>query len=107
MYSSRRPIAGLKMGSQASKISRDTVLAFGEIPTIVPANALYTSLQTNLLDGASSSLADLFDLKIYQVTVQPLARFLLGWTCTPLFTRRQFNDTRPDRGANEVRIESG
>ncbi len=74
MYNGRRPIrtpediAGLKMGSQASKISRDTILAFGGIPTVVPANALYTSLQTTLLDGASSSLADLLDLKIYQVT---------------------------------------
>jgi TRAP-type transport system periplasmic protein len=74
MYNGKRPIrtpediAGLKMGSQASKISRDTILAFGGIPTVVPANALYTSLQTTLLDGASSSLADMLDLKIYQVT---------------------------------------
>lgn len=74
MYNGRRPIrtppdiAGLKMGSQATKIARNTILAFGGIPTVIPINALYTSLQTNLIDGASSSLPDMSDLKLYQVT---------------------------------------
>jgi TRAP-type C4-dicarboxylate transport system substrate-binding protein len=68
MYSGWRPIrtpsdiAGLKMGSQATKIARYTVLAFGGIPTVIAINALYTSLQTNLIDGASSSLPDMIDL---------------------------------------------
>ena len=45
MYSGRRPIrtpsdiAGLKMGSQATKIARNTVLAFGGIPTVIAINA--------------------------------------------------------------------
>jgi TRAP-type transport system periplasmic protein len=74
MYNGRRPIrapadiAGLKMGSQATRIARNTILAFGGIPTVIGINALYTSLQTNLIDGASSSLADMIDIKLYQVT---------------------------------------
>src|ERR1700722_1473279 len=42
MYNGRRSIrtpsdiAGLKMGSQATKIARNTILAFGGIPTVVP-----------------------------------------------------------------------
>jgi tripartite ATP-independent transporter DctP family solute receptor len=74
MYNGRRPIrtpsdiTGLKMGSQATRIARDTILAFGGIPTVIAINALYTSLQTNLIDGASSSLTDMIDLKLYQVT---------------------------------------
>jgi tripartite ATP-independent transporter DctP family solute receptor len=74
MYNGRRPIrtpsdiAGLKMGSQATRIARNTILAFGGIPTVVGINALYTSLQTNLIDGASSSLPDILDIKLYQVT---------------------------------------
>jgi tripartite ATP-independent transporter DctP family solute receptor len=74
MYNGRRPIrtpadiAGLKMGSQATKIARNTILAFGGIPTVIGINALYTSLQTNLIDGASSSLPDMIDIKLYQVT---------------------------------------
>jgi TRAP-type transport system periplasmic protein len=74
MYNGRRPIrtpadiAGLKMGSQATRIARNTILAFGGIPTVVGINALYTSLQTSLIDGASSSLVDMIDIKLYQVT---------------------------------------
>jgi tripartite ATP-independent transporter DctP family solute receptor len=74
MYNGKRPIrtpediAGLKMGSQASKIARNTILAFGGTPTVIGITALYTSLQTNLVDGATSSPADMLDLKIYQVT---------------------------------------
>jgi TRAP-type transport system periplasmic protein len=74
MYNGRRPIrtpsdiVGLKMGSQATKIARNTILAFGGIPTVIGINALYTSLQTRLIDGASSSLTDIVDMKLYQVT---------------------------------------
>jgi tripartite ATP-independent transporter DctP family solute receptor len=74
MYNGRRPIrtpadiTGLKMGSQATRIARNTILAFGGIPTVIGINALYTSLQTNLIDGASSSLPDMIDIKLYQVT---------------------------------------
>jgi TRAP-type C4-dicarboxylate transport system substrate-binding protein len=74
MYNGRHPIrtpediTGLKMGSQATRIARNTILAFGGIPTVIAINALYTSLQTNLIDGASSSLPDIIDLKLYQVT---------------------------------------
>jgi TRAP-type C4-dicarboxylate transport system substrate-binding protein len=74
MWNGKRPIrtpadiVGLKMGSQASKLQRDTILAFGGIPTVVGLNALYTSLQTGLLDGSGTPLTDMIELKLYQVT---------------------------------------
>jgi len=61
-------IAGLKMGVQPSKIQRDTILAFGGIPTVVAFNALYTALQTGLIDGSDKAFADMIELKFYQVT---------------------------------------
>jgi tripartite ATP-independent transporter DctP family solute receptor len=74
LWNSRRPIRtpadieGLKIGVQPSKIQRDTILAFGGIPTVVAFNALYTSLQTGLIDGSDKAFADMLELKIYQVT---------------------------------------
>ncbi len=74
LWNSKRPIRtpadieGLKMGVQPSKIQRDTILAFGGIPTVVAFNALYTSLQTGLIDGSDKAFADMIELKIYQVT---------------------------------------
>jgi TRAP-type transport system periplasmic protein len=74
LWNSKRPIRspadidGLKMGVQPSKIQRDTILAFGGIPTVVAFNALYTSLQTGLIDGSDKAFADMLELKIYQVT---------------------------------------
>jgi TRAP-type C4-dicarboxylate transport system substrate-binding protein len=43
-------------------------LAFGGIPTVVAFNALYTSLQTGLIDGSDKAFVDMIELKIYQVT---------------------------------------
>jgi TRAP-type transport system periplasmic protein len=74
LWNSKRPIKtpadieGLKMGVQPSRIQRDTILAFGGIPTVVAFNALYTSLQTGLIDGSDKAFADMIELKIYQVT---------------------------------------
>jgi TRAP-type transport system periplasmic protein len=74
LWNSKHPIktpadiAGLKMGVQPSKIQRDTILAFGGIPTVVAFNALYTALQTGLIDGSDKAFADMIELKFYQVT---------------------------------------
>jgi tripartite ATP-independent transporter DctP family solute receptor len=74
LWNSKRPIRspadidGLKMGVQPSKIQRDTILAFGGIPTVVAFNALYTALQTGLVDGSDKAFADMIELKFYQVT---------------------------------------
>jgi tripartite ATP-independent transporter DctP family solute receptor len=74
LWNSKRPIRtpadidGLKIGVQPSKIQRDTVLAFGGIPTVVAFNALYTALQTGLVDGSDKAFADMIEIKFYQVT---------------------------------------
>lgn len=74
LWNSKRPvrtpadITGLKISVQPSKIQRDTILAFGGIPTVLEFNALYTSVQTGLIDGGSTSPAGLIDSKLYQVT---------------------------------------
>jgi tripartite ATP-independent transporter DctP family solute receptor len=74
LWNSKRPIRtpadieGLKIGVQPSRIQRDTVLAFGGIPTVVAFNALYTALQTGLIDGSDKAFADMIELKFYQVT---------------------------------------
>jgi tripartite ATP-independent transporter DctP family solute receptor len=74
LWNSKRPIktpvdvTGLKIGVQPSKIQRDTVLAFGGIPTVVAFNQLYTALQTGLIDGSDKAFADMIELKFYQVT---------------------------------------
>jgi tripartite ATP-independent transporter DctP family solute receptor len=74
LWNSKRPIltpadiAELKMGVQPSKIQRDTILAFGGIPTVVAFNQLYTALQTGLVDGSDKAFADMIELKFYQVT---------------------------------------
>jgi TRAP-type transport system periplasmic protein len=58
LWNSRRPvktpadIAGLKISVEPSKVQRDAILAFGEIPTVVEFNALYTSVQTGLIVAA-------------------------------------------------------
>src|ERR1700736_2378705 len=72
LWNSKRPIrkpadiADLKMGVQPSKIQRDTILAFGGIPTVVAFNALYTALQTGLVDGSDKAFADMIEIKFYQ-----------------------------------------
>jgi tripartite ATP-independent transporter DctP family solute receptor len=74
LWNSKRPIRtpadieGLKFGVQPSKIQRDTILAFGGIPTVVAFNALYTALQTGLVDGSDKAFADMIEIKFYQVT---------------------------------------
>jgi tripartite ATP-independent transporter DctP family solute receptor len=74
LWNSKRPIRtpadieGLKIGVQPSKIQRDTILAFGGIPTVVAFNALYTALQTGLVDGSDKAFADMIEIKFYQVT---------------------------------------
>jgi TRAP-type transport system periplasmic protein len=74
LWNGKRPIrtpadvAGLRMGLGSSKIQRDTILAFGGIPTVVEVNALYTALQTGLVDGSDRTTSDMIALKLYQVT---------------------------------------
>jgi tripartite ATP-independent transporter DctP family solute receptor len=74
LWNSKHPIRtpadieGLKVGVQPSKIQRDTILAFGGIPTVVAFNALYTALQTGLVDGSDKAFADMIEMKFYQVT---------------------------------------
>ncbi len=74
LWNGKRPIrtpadvAGLKMAVAPSKIQRDTVLAFGGIPTVLELTALYTSLQTGLVDGSDKTSTDMLELKLYQVT---------------------------------------
>jgi TRAP-type C4-dicarboxylate transport system substrate-binding protein len=74
LWNSKRPIrtpadvVGLKFGVQPSNIQRDTILALGAIPTVVPFNQLYTSLQTGLVDGSDKAFADMIEIKFYQVT---------------------------------------
>ncbi len=74
MFDGKHPIrtpadmAGLKIGVGASKILRDTVLALGGIPTVLEITAMYTSMQTGLIDGAQMNLTDMIGLKLYQVT---------------------------------------
>ena len=61
-------VNGLKFGVQNSKIQRDTILAFGGIPTVVGLKDLYTSLQTGLIDGSDKTMADIMQIKLYQVS---------------------------------------
>jgi len=74
LWNGKRPIrtpadvSGLKFGVQASKIQRDTILAFGGIPTVVGLKDLYTALQTGLIDGSDKTMADILQVKLYQVT---------------------------------------
>jgi tripartite ATP-independent transporter DctP family solute receptor len=74
LWNGKRPIktpadvTGLKFGVQASKIQRDTILAFGGIPTVVGLKDLYTSLQTGLIDGSDKTMADIMQIKLYQVS---------------------------------------
>jgi TRAP-type transport system periplasmic protein len=60
-------IVGLKVGVASSKIQRDTMLAFGAIPTVLDITANYTSLQTGLINSTAKSRPDVIELKIYQV----------------------------------------
>jgi tripartite ATP-independent transporter DctP family solute receptor len=60
-------MVGLKMAVGASKIQRDTMLAFGAIPAVVDLTAVYTALQTGLVEGTDKTLADMIELKLYQV----------------------------------------
>jgi TRAP-type transport system periplasmic protein len=74
LWNSKRPIrtpadiAGLKFGLGPSKIQRDTIQALGGIPTVLELTALYTSLQTGLVDGSDKTTTDMIELKLYQVT---------------------------------------
>jgi tripartite ATP-independent transporter DctP family solute receptor len=74
LWNGKRPIkmpadaAGLKFGVQASKIQRDTLQAFGAIPVVVGLKDLYTSLQTGLIDGSDKTMADIMQIKLYQVS---------------------------------------
>jgi TRAP-type transport system periplasmic protein len=61
-------IAGLKVGVSTSKIQRDTILAFGGIPTVLQITANYTSLQTGLINATAKTRPDVIELKMYQVT---------------------------------------
>jgi tripartite ATP-independent transporter DctP family solute receptor len=67
----RRPedLQGLKMrGVAASKILRDTYLAFGAIPTPLAFPETYTGLQTGVIDGGDMPVLDMIAFKLYQVT---------------------------------------
>jgi TRAP-type transport system periplasmic protein len=73
-YTKKHPVrkpedmVGLKFGVSTSKIQRDTMLAFGAIPAVIPLISEYTSLQTGLIDAATLTRPDVIELKIYQVT---------------------------------------
>jgi tripartite ATP-independent transporter DctP family solute receptor len=73
IWSRKRPIktpgdlVGMKMGISSSKIQRDTMLAFGAIPTVMGMEAFYTALQTGLLDGTTKTRPDVINVKLYQV----------------------------------------
>ncbi len=73
MFNGKHPIrmpddvTGLKIGVGSSKILRDTVLALGGIPTVLEITAMYTSLQTGLIDGAQMNIINMTVLKLYQV----------------------------------------
>jgi len=60
-------MVGLKVGVGTSKIQRDTMLAFGAIPTVLDITANYTSLQTGLINSTAKTRPDVIQLKIYQV----------------------------------------
>jgi tripartite ATP-independent transporter DctP family solute receptor len=74
LWNGKRPIrtpadiVGLKIGVGLSRIQRDAILAFGGIPTALEINAVYTALQTGLIDGTDKTTADVIGLKLYQVT---------------------------------------
>jgi tripartite ATP-independent transporter DctP family solute receptor len=74
LYTKARPvrkpedIVGLKVGVSTSKIQRDTILAYGGIPTVLDITANYTSLQTGLINATNKSRPDVIELKLYQVT---------------------------------------
>ncbi len=74
MINGKRPIrtpadiVGLKMAVGPSRIQRDTVLAFEATPTVLAITAVYTSLQTGLVDGTSKTPDDTVELKLYQVS---------------------------------------
>jgi tripartite ATP-independent transporter DctP family solute receptor len=74
LWNNKRPVrtpadmVGLKMAVGASKIQRDTILAFGAIPTVVELTAVYTALQAGLVEGTDKTLADMIELKLYQLT---------------------------------------
>ena len=74
LYTKARPVkkpedmVGLKVGVSTSKIQRDSILAFGGIPTVLDITANYTSLQTGLINATTKSRPDVIELKLYQVT---------------------------------------
>jgi TRAP-type transport system periplasmic protein len=74
LFNGKRPIrtpadiVELKIGIGPSRIQRDAILALGGIPTVLEINAVYTALQTGLIDGTDKSLADMIGLKLFQVT---------------------------------------
>ncbi len=74
LYTKARPVkkpedmVGLKVGVSTSKIQRDTIIAFGGIPTVLDITANYTSLQTGLINASTKSRPDVIELKLYQVT---------------------------------------
>jgi TRAP-type transport system periplasmic protein len=63
-----KDLVGQKMGVSTSKIQRDTMLAFGAVPTVTGIDDYYTSLQTGVIDGCSMTRPDVVELKVYQVT---------------------------------------
>jgi TRAP-type C4-dicarboxylate transport system substrate-binding protein len=71
LYTKARPvrkpedIVGLKVGVSTSKIQRDTILAYGGIPTVLDITANYTSLQTGLINATNKSRPDVIELKLY------------------------------------------
>jgi TRAP-type transport system periplasmic protein len=74
IYTKKRPVrtpadmVGLKIAVAPSQIQRDTFLAFGAIPTVLDVVAIYTALQTGLIDSTRAAPLGAIDLKLYQVT---------------------------------------
>jgi tripartite ATP-independent transporter DctP family solute receptor len=108
LFDGRRPIrtpadmVGLKMGTGSSRILRDIILALGAIPTILDMTAMYTSLQTGLIDGNQMNLADMVGFKLYQVTKYLTITNHFS-QCAALVVSRKFMDKLDPRDQAIVR----
>jgi TRAP-type C4-dicarboxylate transport system substrate-binding protein len=62
-------VVGLRVGLSApSKVQRDSILALGGIPTVLEVHAMYTSLQTGLIDAVARNPNDIVQFRLYQST---------------------------------------
>jgi TRAP-type C4-dicarboxylate transport system substrate-binding protein len=62
-------VVGLRVGlSTPSRVQRDFILALGAIPTVMQTHALYTALQTRLVDAVARNPVDIVQFRLHQVT---------------------------------------